>query len=245
MVDRVGAIMAKTETLHDRLLRASWDEYHDRSTEPEIFYSLLYLEGKDKDPEDRLDRSIIFLLVWNAWDWRTRAPGVDRALEFLPGFLKRNAPAIRSLRKQSLLTLGDADFATIRNLARKLDTGLEFVGSKPDGKVGTIRAPTAWGKLLHFLAPEAILLWDAEVVRNGPLQLGDGPDDFVVLQRWGQRLLLQLDKEKRGSIPRMLIEHRRQTKGHYYEPITKFLDETMYDREAIRQAKALIGRPYT
>ena len=237
--------MRTTEkSLQKRLLKASWEKYHKKSDDPETFYSILYLDGKGVEPVARLDRSILFLAVWNAWG-PNREPGAARALEFLPKFLSENASTIRSLRGRSLLTLDDRDFANIGHLATQLDSGLSFAVVKEGGKTVSTRTPTAWGKLLHFLAPESILLWDSEYVRNGPLQLDDGPGDFVCLQRWGKRLLQHLENESRGSVPKMLGNHRMQTKGRYDEPVTKFLDEVMYDPEAVRLAISAIGEPYS
>jgi len=234
-----GEVGANEESLYDRILRAAWVKYHEESTTPESFYSTLYLRGKGEEPETRVNSSVLFLALWNAWDYRFQQPGVVRALEYLPGFLRENASNIQSLRNRAILTLEEGDFAVIRDLAAQLDYGLVF-----NDKFGPRRAQTAWGKLLHFLVPEAILLWDGEYVRNGPLQLGDGPDDFVALQRWGQRLARQLDETNRGATERLSTDHRRMTNGHYDEPVTKIFDEAMYDAEAIEHAIDAIGGPY-
>ena len=238
-IDDTATRRSNINRLHDSILVAAWEAYHERSTSPEAFYARFYLEGKGKQPPSRVLHAIIFLQAWTAWDYRFREDGPLRALEFLPGFIEENSPTIQHLRDRSLLTLEDDDINAIRDLAVSLESGLTF----DDGR-GPRRAPTAWGKLLHFLAPESILLWDGETVRKGPLHLNDGPDDFAALQRWGRALSRHLEKDRVGGYAGLAVAHRLQRKDSYEEPVTKIIDEAMYDPSTIRQAIEIVGTPY-
>jgi hypothetical protein len=193
----------------DRLLRAVEDEG--------LYRSHLLLAGRE-DPIAAVE----FLDKWGAFFPVVRAKKLVLARQVVPSYVEAHQPELRRLRTKELFELTDLDFSSILNL---------MADAAKTQRLGS----TAAGKLLHYLIPEAVMMWDAYWVQ-GRYAIGNSPKDFVAYQRFGQRLLQHLVKYEHHSILKELRQRHADETRKMTEidspcdvPVTKLLDELAYD----------------
>ena len=217
-----------------QFLQSCKTRYHADPAPEEPIYGALVVGFSDRRRQSDLWMQLLFLDIWGAYHSRCKKEGLYRAFEFLPTFADAHSATLSELSDKPLIALKERDFKHLQKLATALDDGLRF-----DGR----RAPTAWGKLLHFLLPQSVVMWDEEYVRTR-YELESTPEAFVRYQQFCKRAVQGLLE---GSDPRTLEEnlelHRRQNELRYREPITKLLDEFAYDRSGVKTLLAELGPP--
>lgn len=161
------------------------------------------------------------LSSWKALRWKGARSHVAA---ILPEWISANRRTLEHLERQTIGRLRDEDFNAILLLAGTLkEQGLK---------------PTCYGKLLHFLLPGAILLWDQAEIRNG-YEIDSDPYEFVRYQGFGKRLALLVGADGRKGEALLISQHEERT-GHR-EPFTKILDDFGYLRSARQEAIRALG----
>ncbi len=174
------------------------------------------------EPSRRLDEAIKFLGKWNALRFKG---GGDRLREVYPKWLKANRAILGKLERRPLYSLNSADFYSILYLTTSMwEKGIP---------------PTTYGKLLHFLLPETVLLWDQKVVRTC-YALHDDPCSFLSYQCFGWRLLHHISRME-GVSPLGKLEKSHAKLAGYYEPVTRILDHLAYRPQIARRAVTALG----
>jgi len=154
--------------------------------------------------------------------WKAHRGTGDAAMlrNVLSEFVTERHDDLDHLRGTQLSSLSDQDLESERSLVAFLD-GRGF-------------RPTAWGKSLHMLVPNAILLWDREVVR-GRYDLSDDVEGFLSYQRFGRRLAISLGTEL------LNVPKQHATAAGYIESIPKILDELAYSWDGSARAVLSLG----
>lgn len=204
------------------------EAYHDpsgwsnRERRAEQVYREEVKKPKDTPVDKVVDGAVRFLSHWNA----VRFPGgSERLRAVLPEWLAGNAELLSASRGKELQSLVGSDFRTIIYLAGSLwELGFP---------------PTTFGKLLHILLPETVLLWDADNVRNG-YRLGEDPYSFTGYQAFGWRLLHGL-QEAEGQDILASVKSKHARTARFDEPLTKLIDELTYSHRLRRSAEEWIG----
>lgn len=164
-----------------------------------------------------LDLIVPVLTSWKAHRGTGNAEGLRDVLSEL---VTEKRGELDRLRKTPLSKLSHEDLGGVRSLVQ----WLESKGFRP----------TAWGKSLHMLAPNALLLWDRAVVRER-YELTDDVEGFLSYQRFGQRLALSL-----GSALERVPEQHALDAG-YVEPIPKIFDELAFQWDGSALAVLSLG----
>jgi hypothetical protein len=198
------------------------EKYGPHLNKLEGIYPKLVWATRSVDPERRLDNAIEFLGKWRALRFRG---GGDLVRRVYPEWVKANEMTLRKLEHRPLYALSSQDFYAIFYLAATLSE--------------RHLPPTTFGKLLHFLLPETVLLWDQEIVRDAYDLEGD-PCSFVSYQCFGWRLLRHISRSAGISDLQMLEEKHAQF-ATYYEPATRILDHLAYYRTLAKRAVAALG----
>ncbi len=141
-------------------LRDAAKRYAGHFQGPHGSWAKIAWEGKDEPPERRLDDLVDFLGKGKALRFRG---GGDAFRRIYSAWLGENRRRVESVHGRVLYRLIPADFETI------LQVSLSF---RSHGA-----PPTTFGKALHFLLPETVMLWDQKVVRD-TYGLGSEPKDF-------------------------------------------------------------------
>lgn len=193
----------------------------------ELPYRELLLATRDSPPTARLDAGIEWLGKWGA----LRGIKKNKASRILKRFVDVHGRDIERLNRKPLSTLDDNDFQLVGQLAEDL--------------VSRGMRPTAYGKALHFLLPETILMWDDKYVRETyrlwETDSRKTPPLFVRYQLFGWRLLkLISDSEGKAVLDTIRAKHR--VVAGCNEPITKLIDELVYDGEGnLQRAVTALG----
>ena len=203
-------------------LMAAGESYHHSPDPVEHYYPELVLAPSGKRIEEKIDSAVRFLGPWKAL--RFRGGATKLKAEYHP-WCRDYGWIIEGLHGKRLQGLQPNDFGLIAWAA----AGLRERGIPS----------TATGKLLHFLVPDSILLWDRDVIRDG-YHLKDDPFSFVSYQCFGWRLLRSLRRSEGSEAFRNLEEKHAGAVG-YREPLTKILDELAYSTDLASKAVSAIG----
>jgi hypothetical protein len=218
------------------LTAVNWYHENPPYQEEPVYRALVINASRHQRLQSAVD-AVCFLDVWGGYRFRRR--GLSKARRYLPGFLRQNAASLARLDRARLENFDESDFEIIRDLMAQLENGLCFTVNGRE-----IGAPTAAGKLLHYLLPHGVMMWDGEVVRTNAYNIGDGAVDFVSYQRFGKRLLLHLaGKDGRRALRELATMHSSRCKLSYYEPLPKLLDEMAYRPSAAKAAARIVGHP--
>ena len=202
---------------HPEDLLTAVESFHGTGTgvsrTDDIRYREMIADGRPYN----LDLILPVLTSWRAH----RGTGDARMLRcVLSDFVSEKQPELDHLRATQLLRLSDEDLRVVKTLVEWLENK-EF-------------KPTAWGKSLHMLAPNALLLWDEVVVRRR-YDLAANVEGFLSYQRFGQRLAKSL-----GDKLEMVLEQHASVAG-YAEPIPKILDELAFEWDGSAKAVLSLG----
>jgi hypothetical protein len=210
------------EILTPTMVLAAGRAYHSREEEQgDSVYMESVVSTRDWSPARRVDHAVSFLRSWNAL--RSRGLTDTRAKRLIRGFIKDNRDDILSTRATQL--------------ARLKQTDIDKIGAMFDDARARGLGPTAVGKLLHFLMPDTVLLWDQKTIRS-VLWLGPESKEFLRYQLFGKRLLAHLEGVGGPrSLQRMRARHRVAAGGD--EPLTKLVDELFYDESGMRERTIL------
>lgn len=199
-------------------------EWTEKERRAEVIYRQEVIERGESEFDTSVDGAIKFLRKWGGL--RSYRGGGDKFRVFLPDWIEDNEWALNRLRGKQLHEFGNGrEFMLVVYLA----------GSLWDKSISA----TLYGKLLHFLLPDAVLLWDQDVVRDG-YDLDGDPYSFASYQYFGHRLLRHLTiHEGEDVLGRIQDEHAKVT--GYAEPFTKLLDELAYEEYLRDQAVEALG----
>lgn len=203
-------------------LRKTAERYAGRFEENHGSWTGLAWRGKDEPLEQRLDDLVDFL-------------GKGRALRFKGGgdafrriyrvWLRENRRGVEKIRGRVLFDLGSGDF----DIVFRLSSSFRKHGAPP----------TTYGKALHFILPETLMLWDQKIVRD-TYKLGSEPEDYVGYQRFGQKLLQHVVGDQGiRALERFEREHGKS--AGYPEPITMILDHLAYHPKLSARAVNALG----
>jgi len=221
-----------------RLFQGAVDWYHECPPyQEEPLYRAFVIGARGHERVLSAGNAACFLEVWGGYRYRKR--GLRKARRYLPDFLRRNAGSLTRLSSLRLENYGEKDFDVVRELMANLLDGLSF--TVKGKKVG---APTAAGKLLHYLLPHGVMMWDNEVVRTNAYNIGDSATDYDRYQRFGKRVLLHLAGEGGPKgLRELTVAHSRRCKLSYCEPLPKLLDEMAYRPRVAKAAARVVGPP--
>lgn len=225
----------------ETFLAACRECYHYRppfSEEP--VYRWFVLDVEPRSPEKWANEAIAFLEAWGAYHPPIKDFGLKRARDFLPRFLKSHRDSLKCLDGKYLQTFAPTDFELVHAMSADLLEGLSFTH-----KGRHHGAQTATGKLLHFLLPHGVMMWDDRVVRQEAYDgLGSTATDFVNYQMFGKRVLLRLlEDSSTGELSGLSLRHSKDCGLNYVEPLPKLLDEMAYDRVEAQAASRAVGSP--
>ncbi len=227
------------------VLLGACKKYHHSYGRPkpyweEPIYRLFVVDSGRPLSKEWAPIAVEYLDLWEAYNYRFKRGGLDRARTCVPQFLERNWSELTRLHRRNLVDYRSDDFGSVTTLMDQLQEELEFrVGRK------WYRAPIAAGKLLHFLLPFGVVMWDREYVRMKAYRgLKDTTEDFVKYQKFCQELLrLLLEAEGRRGLTELPAKHSRQCQLTYREPLPKLLDEMAYSASAAKSAIDAVGHP--
>ncbi len=198
------------------------ERYGPHLNKLEGIYPKVVWATKNVDAQKRLDEAIEFLGKWKALRFRS---GGDLVRRVYPEWVRANGMTLHNLERRPLYALSAQDFYSILYLSATLsERGMP---------------PTTFGKLLHFLLPETVLLWDQAIVRDTYDLEGD-PCSFVAYQCFGWRLLRHISLSS-GTSAIETLEKKHAQFATYYEPATRLLDHLAYDRTLSKKAVATLG----
>jgi hypothetical protein len=222
-------------------LLSACKSYHEENRYPgpyqeEPVYRLFVLDDPARRAELRPVDAVEYLELWDAYNFRYAARGLSRARRFLRVFLYVNGRDLRRLAGNRLEDMSESDFDLVRNLMEQVVEGLRFGTDRR-------RAPTAAGKLLHYLLPDGVIMWDREKVQDRAYQIGDTVEDFMRYQKFGRNLLRYLADVAGCNLTKLSAAHSNQCGLSYREPLPKMLDEMAYHRPTARAALAVVGWP--
>jgi hypothetical protein len=196
--------------------------YHDAGTHG--VWSRLVWERRNLSPVARLDDAVEFLGKWKS----LRFKGGKTAFRIIcTKWLRKNLTVLERLQGRVLYSLAPEDFQDILEISSSFrDCGAP---------------PTTFGKALHFLLPEAVMLWDQAIVRN-TYKLRPDPESFVSYQRFGWKLLHHITRNKTVNALQQLGRDHARTVG-YFEPMTMMLDHLAFSPKLSARAVAALGGP--
>jgi hypothetical protein len=182
-----------------------------------------YLLGTlQSEPGDRLDAAIDFLGAWKALRFKG---GGAKLRSIYPSWVKTRSASLEALSRRELVKLSPREFYEVFLMAAEL---------RAEGL-----PPTCCGKLLHFLVPRAVLLWDGAIVR-AQYSLDADPAGFLAYQIYGQRLLRYLERSEGSRILGELESAHARVAG-CNEPITRLVDELAYRPDLAAKAVSSLG----
>jgi len=198
-----------------------------------------YVVERDRDlflGSSRRGELLELIKAWGAL--RGTGLSLDGLGRVLKKWVRSNRRDLQALRGIPIVALSRAQVAQV---------GMMYWDLRKKRRLG----PTCSAKLLHFLLPESVCLWDTEKVRHGTYWLGDSETDFVKYQEMGQGLARFFVAEE-GSAAISLIEKRHfralRQKGwitHFapgqVEAFPKIFDELVYEGIWCRAALKKLG----
>ncbi len=185
-----------------------------------------------RPPLERVDDAVQFLRGWGGL--RTGRAGLTnaRATEIIRAFVESRQQDIDELWRIPLHDLKPDHFTMVRSMYNELGR------RQPEDAM--VFPETGRGKLLHFLLPRTVLLWDGVMVR-APLLLPireATSEDFERYQRFGWRLASHLiSTEGLAAVESVVKDHEPFTDCQ--EPLPKLIDELFYDRQGNRERAIL------
>ena len=197
----------------------------------ELPYQQILLHGKNLPPSERVDDCVEWLVRWGGLRGTTKR----KARLALKSFVKEFEDDLVKLRSKSLAELGPSQLHRIGRLAESLS--------------GRGLKPTTYGKALHFFMPDTVLMWDDWYVRSTYRLREDDKENraettssqFERYQWFGWRLIRLLIESEGDQIVATIHGKHRAT-ARCDEPVTKILDEMVYDGEGNRErAVAALG----
>jgi hypothetical protein len=198
------------------------ERYGTHLNNAESIYPRLVWNQRRVDPENRLESALEFLGKWRALRFKG---GGNKLRDEYFDWLNDTKPILTQLMSKSLYSVSPKDFQAILYLSSGLwERGIP---------------PTTFGKLLHFLLPKTVLLWDKAIVRN-TYGLDDDPCSFLSYQCFGWRLLRHLSRQ-RGVQALRILEHDHSEFAGYHEPMTRLIDHLAYDGTLAAQAISSLG----
>jgi hypothetical protein len=200
-----------------------------RGQHTDDFYRENLVGTLNRPPIERVDDAVEFLRGWGGL--RTRRGGLtnERASEIIRDFIGRRQQEIIELGKVPLYELKPPHLTVIKTMYRDL--------SQKESKDALVIPGTGRGKLLHFLLPNTVLLWDDVMIR-APLLIDDTTEDFERYQRFGWRLVNHLiSTEGLAAVESIVRDHESLTDCK--EPLPKLIDELFYDRQGNRERAIL------
>jgi hypothetical protein len=200
----------------------------------------------------RSPRKMAVLAVELLYSWggiRKPVSLKPRLITRLDRWLRQYQREYRTLSKTHLEDLARSDFLLITDLAGGLAYPTEYI--RHGGRNYELMTATAWGKLMHFVMPQTIVLWDDAWVRRA-YGLGDDPYSFTCYQAFCQRLLSELERDPPGRVESWVQRHSAMLRGlestaegessdEFVESRPKLVDELVYDRGIVRAAQSAIG----
>ncbi len=210
--------------------------------------AIRFIERSHDDPGKVARQSVDLLYTWGGIRKpdSLRRPMADR----FEAWLRLYRPKWTALAAKRIESLSDDDLLLVLDLAGSLAYPIETfeVGKRH----WTLMTPTAWGKLLHFILPNAVILWDEGQVRNS-YGLDDDPYSFVCYQAFARALSMKIQHSHPGGLVSWVQRHAavvRTEEGNpqsanlqdYMEPAPKLIDELAYDCRARDAALSLVGR---
>lgn len=155
----------------------------------------------------------------------------------------------RTLSRTKLEDFARSDLLLITDLAGGLAYPTEYV--RHGRRTYELMTATAWGKLMHFIMPQTIVLWDEAWVRNA-YGLGDDPYSFTCYQAFCHRLLTELERDHPGRVASWVQRHSAMLRSlesadggegsdEFVESLPKLVDELVYDRRIVRAAQSAVG----
>lgn len=190
-------------------LRDSAEKYARRFGKTHGTWARLAWQRKDDPLERRLDDLLDFLGKGRALRFKGGAAEFRRIYQV---WLRENRGRFAKIRGKVLYNLVSEDFDTIF----RLSSNFRRHGAPP----------TTYGKALHFLLPETVMLWDQKIVRD-TYKLRSEPDDFVAYQRFGHKLLRYVSGAQGIKVLERFEREHAKSAG-YHEPITMILDHLAY-----------------
>jgi hypothetical protein len=174
--------------------------------------------------EGKIEAIIEVLGPWKGLRWK----GSAKLKDLLSSWVSDNREALNSLeKKKSMMALDSDDYVRVVSLA-----GDFWYKGVP---------PTCYGKVLHFLLPDVILLWDEENVRSKEMYNLDGdPYSFAKYQSFGRRLIEHLKVNEGNGVVGMIMRTHVEKIG-YTEPLPKIIDELAYSPELQKKAMEALG----
>jgi len=196
--------------------------YHDAGTHG--VWPKLVWERRNESPLARIDDAVEFLGIWKALRFKAGKTAFRR---ICTRWLRKNLTILERLQGRVLYSIASEDFQHILEISSSFrDCGAP---------------PTTFGKALHFLLPETVMLWDQAIVRN-TYKLRPDPDSFVSYQRFGWKLLHHVTRNKTVNVLQQLERDHERTVG-YFEPITMILDHLAFSPKLSARATAALGGP--
>jgi hypothetical protein len=176
-----------------------------------------------------------FLLNWGGSSKRVFIrDGLPKLTERLQSWYVERKKAIQELRGHDIM---DSNLDDLGGDVRDLFESLSMIPQDPhwDGKNRTF-GPTAAGKSLHLLLPNLCMIWDEKWVRE-PLGLKGDASSYLrylqiqktVLQNVCASLSTSLGFDPSDAVRWIESEHRKQLNLKGDDPITKILDEAIFD----------------
>jgi hypothetical protein len=203
-------------------LREAAETYIGHNEGTHGVWPALVWEQRSKPPSTRLDEAVSFLGKWKALRFKGGGAAFRR---IYTAWLRENLTALKRLQGRVLYDLAPEDFQYVLRMSSSFrDNGAP---------------PTTFGKALHFLLPETIMLWDQEVVRNN-YRLSSDPRSFVSYQRFGWKLLHHVTRGQSIKVLSQLEKDHARSAG-YFEPMTMILDHLAYSPELSASAVTALG----
>ncbi len=230
------------------LLLAAAGEYHDDSSDEQT-YTEFFGTTRASIAQDAGRLILGFLVEWGGPSTARVYPKVGRGrlAKTLSNWYDYHLKRIRELSKYSLWS---ADLREVAPVLCDLFDTLRRVKQPTLRRRKRSFGSTGTGKALHFLFPNLCVLWDERVVRN-TLGLDEQAWSYLSYLRLQKTVLLRAIAgivatnrgDRSGAVEWIVETHRSSCNLDAKEPVTKILDEAMYDPVFLsRQIKPLTER---
>ncbi|MCI4347106.1 MAG: VanZ family protein [Thermoplasmata archaeon] len=196
---------------------------YGHSIEDNSTYAGLVFGHSANSPAEFAAAGLEFLERWGAFHYSQRTRRVETLSEVLPSWFERNLSLWEPLHKKAILNFTPEDTVSVYRLAQSL--------YREDGLTST-----EFGKLLHFVSPLGIVMWDHKWVRKN-YELEEGPREFLFYQQALQGILYELIRREGREMIASLASRHKEVTG-CLGGIAKLLDEAVYDN----RSRAMIGR---
>jgi hypothetical protein len=217
--------MPRATTLTSVMLLKAGVYYHHENEESS--YADLVLRHGATSPKKLASAAVRFAGKWGASHYTQRKKRQRKMAAVLPRWFKENRSIWEPLREKNIIDFEKTDDRAVYLLASSL---------YQDCDLGS----TEYGKLMHFISPIGVVMWDDKWVRKN-YGLEEGPREFVFYQRVLRALLEEVgDNEGRRVLNSLQKQHHTQTGCS--GGIPKLLDEAVYHRATRNRIKEWINR---